>query len=244
MGRKGVIAFSISVVILLAVCILSIINVKNARDDAYTLSKNVEALEAVNILLQSENNELRETVASMQQDNNALMEATDTQQEDSRFINSIFEENSIDKYFLDMAQKIIPSSTVEMSEYAYIECAAWEAEMINCYEILKNIAKDPLVRDCLDNERKTYIEYIKANTELDLYFTVSGAFYGEENVWLGTLSHVLYPSGLSGGYKKKTMELFERLYEIGETPQFVFSKEEYDKQIQQTYPEKWQEIFG
>jgi len=152
-------------------------------------------------------------------------------------IENMFDANPIDSFFNDIAQIIQFSTTVDMFEFGYIACAAWEAEMLNCYEVLKSLVSDSRVLEFIENDKNTYIEYVEANVELTIVTLVSDAFSGVETMSVGSLSLVLRPSLLSEGYKAKTVDLFKILYDIGETPQFIFSEDVYGKQLREVFPE-------
>jgi hypothetical protein len=159
------------------------------------------------------------------------------------FIDVMFENNPIDAYFIEMSI-VYDSSTAGMARYGYIGCSAWEAEMLNCYEILADIAVNEQVIECIRNEMNSYIEYVRNHVELNLYYDYTDAFFGSEMPWGGTIIRMIRPVETEGMYRQKTLELFYRLNGIGIIPEFIFSREVYDEQLQQAYPDRWAELFG
>jgi len=153
--------------------------------------------------------------------------------------NTVFESNPIDSYFSEMASKIVPTTTVEMVEFELIITSAWEAEMENCYDILKGKTKSEYVRGLLDDDKNSYVAYIMNNGKLSPYFSASDAFSGNENVSLGRIASVLSVSARTDGYRQKTVELIKHIQELDETHQFAFSESMYADLIKQTFPEQW-----
>lgn len=235
MLKKGVAAV-IAVLIFVSMFVIYMQTVENAKteeSEVHELSDKITELENANLILQKENDELRVRVT--QKEENAPVNPIDAE----------FKTNPIDSYFLEMSKLMsYDYTTVAMMTFANISCSAWQAEMDNCYETLKSKIKDENYLVYVDNERDSYTEYLKSSFEIEVLLDVSGAFYGEEDVWVGTLGHILRPSSIERGYKEKTKELFNILAEIGETPEFIFKSEKYEELLHQEFEHVWQEAFG
>ena len=97
----------------------------------------------------------------------------------------------------------------------------------------------------MEDDKNTYIAYVKAKTEKDIDFDASDAYMTDGNDYsTGSIRFLLYPTGLTIGYRQKTLELFKRLQDLGVTPHFVFTKTEYNDQIKSIFPDLWQRAFG
>ena len=155
-------------------------------------------------------------------------------------VETLIEANPIDMYFLEKAHLLVPTTTPEMVIFGQIAASAWFAEMENNYEILRNSTGIESVRELIDEERYSFIEYIKNRAELELLFTASTAFEdGWEDLVVGSIGRVLRMPYQGDGWRAKTAELFERLDRIGITPQFIFDEEKYDEKLRQALPELW-----
>ena len=158
-------------------------------------------------------------------------------------IEVLIETNPIDIYFSEKAQLLVPTSTFEMVYFGAIAASAWFAEMENNYEILKSSTNIESVRERIDTERHSFIEYIRNRAELEVLLEASTAFEdGEEFLVVGSIGRVFRPSFQGDGWRSKTIELFDRLDSIGIAPQFIFDAEKYDEELRQAFPELWNKV--
>ena len=229
--KKIAITFSVILIIILsAICIFLATNIKQMNNEISILSKNVETYKNINSVLQTENKALK------QQEGKSNKSTDD-----------IFESNPIDNYFTEIANIIEPTTTLEMVNFELICNDAWEAEMINCYEILKNATNYEDVKNLIDNEKEFYDEYIKKNADLRMLLGASDAFDNMYNdgsgYYIGSIGSIDRLTIITSAYEEKTAELFGYLKQIGITPEFIFSKEKYDEQMKQTFTDKWQKAF-
>lgn len=245
MLKKGI-AAAIAILLLVSLAVINIHSVEDAKrvdSEMRELSAKIIELEDANMRLQVENSELRELAAQVEQKEENTTEIIGSPID--AMLDAMFDANPIDSYFSEMSKLMsYDYTTVAMMTFANISCSAWQAEMDNCYETLKSKIKDENYLIAVDNDRDSYVEYLKNNAEIDVLLNASGAFYGEEDVWVGTLGHILRPSSIERGYREKTKELFNILIEIGETPEFVFSPEKYEELLRQEFEHVWQEAFG
>lgn len=173
--------------------------------------------------------------------NSNFFENAKTGQDD---ISQLMDNNPIDKYFLMMAEKIVPTSTMDMVKFEVLVSEAWKAEMMNCYEIIKNRTSDENIKLLLDNERDSYVEYIKNKAEIDIYYDASDAFYeGDGSTTLGTISRVIRVGIWSESYKQKTLELFGRMKDMDIFPAFIFGESEYHEKLKEAFFESHQKAF-
>ena len=143
------------------------------------------------------------------------------------------EDNPIDDYFVIMAEKIVPTTTYEMIMFETLYSEAWKAEMLNCYEVIKSKTSEEMIHELLNSERDSYIEYIENKAEIDIYYS-SGVFEGW-GILLGDLSSVDRVCILSDGYQLKTIELMERIEDIGDKPTFIFDKDKYNMKLKEEF---------
>ena len=164
-------------------------------------------------------------------------------EQESINIEALFEANPIDSYFNKLAEIFVPTSTMDMVQFEAINSSAWEAEMENCYKLLINRTNNEETLELLSNDKLFYVDYIKNHAELDVLFEESNAFSDDGYLIVGSLGRVIRVSSWLEGYRKKTLELFYHLYDIGVTPYFVFSEEKYKEIMRQTFLDSNEELF-
>jgi len=213
----------------------------SANGRAYNLASRFDELYNSYTALQAENNMLQDLIESLHQEAINIVDTANLPvQEDS------LKQHPIDIFFIEMAQELVPTSTSDMVRYSVIVRAAWKAEIDNFYEILINQTQSEFVREWLYNERHYYTEYLRNRAELEaLRHDGPYAFFDDGSLHVySSMRRIERVSLMAEGYREKALELFDRLYEMGMNPQFIFDEEDYRKEIQQEFPHLWERAFG
>ena len=215
---------------------------KSANDRAHTLAASFDELYNSHAALKTENNILQDLIESLQQEASNIAQTADLPAQED-----FFERHPIDSFFIEMAQEIVPSSASEMVRYSVIVREAWKAEMDNFYEILINQTQSEFAREWLYNERHYYIEYLQNRAELEarLHDGVDVFWGTDDDIHVySTMRRITRVSSVAEGYREKALELFDRLYDMGMNPQFIFDEGDYRREIQQEFPHLWELAFG
>lgn len=187
----------------------------------------------------SPNSFVNEAVEALSTDNSSKGEEVDISSADNSL--NLQNHNTIDDFFNMMAMKIVPTTTYEMLMFETLISEAWKSEMLNCYEVIKSKTTGNKIHELLNSERDSYIKYIKNKAEIDIYYS-SGVFDGGD-VMLGSLHNVDKVCILSDGYKEKTIELMERLKDIGNEPTFIFDKDKFYAKLKEEFFEAHPNAF-
>jgi len=215
---------------------------KSANDRAHTLTASFDELYNSHAALQTENNILQDLIESLQQEASNIAQTADLPAQED-----FLERHPIDSFFIEMALEIVPSSASDMVRYSVIVREAWKAEMDNFYEILINQTQSEFVREWLYNERHYYTEYLQNRAELEarLHDGVDVFWGTDDDIHVySTMRRITRVSSVAEGYREKALELFDRLYDMGMNPQFIFDEEDYRREMQQEFPHLWEMAFG